>query len=116
MHLRVREAAASTLIQHRTSSRDGGKEAHAWRRVCKIYHNRSTKESFVNAQGSCDGYLQVSDACLSFSESQRLGGFANLQPPKKEPIGSSGWILEQVQADQVVIRQGNDTLQLSLGR
>ena len=33
-----------------------------------------------------------------------------------EPIGSSGWILEQVQADQVVIRQGNDTLQLSLGR
>ena len=33
-----------------------------------------------------------------------------------EPIGSSGWILEQVQADRVVIRQGNDTLQLSLGR
>ena len=33
-----------------------------------------------------------------------------------EPIGSSGWILEQVQADQVVIRQGSDTLQLSLGR
>ena len=33
-----------------------------------------------------------------------------------EPIGSSGWILEQVEADQVVIRQGNDTLQLSLGR
>jgi hypothetical protein len=33
-----------------------------------------------------------------------------------EPIGSSGWMLEQVQADRVVIRQGNDTLQLSLGR
>ena len=33
-----------------------------------------------------------------------------------EPIGSSGWILEQVQADRVVIRQGSDTLQLSLGR
>ena len=33
-----------------------------------------------------------------------------------EPIGSSGWILEQVQADRVVIRQGKDTLQLSLGR
>ena len=33
-----------------------------------------------------------------------------------EPIGSSGWILEKVQADRVVIRQGNDTLQLSLGR
>ena len=33
-----------------------------------------------------------------------------------EPIGSSGWILEQVQTDRVVIRQGNDTLQLSLGR
>ena len=33
-----------------------------------------------------------------------------------EPIGSSGWSLEQVQADRVVIRQGNDTLQLSLGR
>ena len=33
-----------------------------------------------------------------------------------EPIGSSGWILKQVQADRVVIRQGNDTLQLSLGR
>ena len=33
-----------------------------------------------------------------------------------EPIGSSGWILEQVKADRVVIRQGNDTLQLSLGR
>ena len=33
-----------------------------------------------------------------------------------EPIGSSSWILEQVQADRVVIRQGKDTLQLSLGR
>ena len=33
-----------------------------------------------------------------------------------EPIGSSGWILEQVQADRVVIRQGSNTLQLSLGR
>ena len=33
-----------------------------------------------------------------------------------EPIGSSGWILEHVQADQVVIRNGSDTLQLSLGR
>ena len=33
-----------------------------------------------------------------------------------EPIGSSGWILEQVQADRAVIRQGNETLQLSLGR
>ena len=33
-----------------------------------------------------------------------------------EPIGSSGWILEQVQADRVVIRQGNDTLPPSLGR
>ena len=33
-----------------------------------------------------------------------------------KPIGSSGWILEEVQADRVVIRQGSDTLQLSLGR
>ena len=33
-----------------------------------------------------------------------------------EPIGSNGWILEQVQARSVVIRQGSDTLQLSLGR
>ena len=33
-----------------------------------------------------------------------------------EPIGSSGWVLEQVQGDQVVIRQGSNTLQLSLGR
>ena len=43
-------------------------------------------------------------------------GGNSLSTGEGEPIGSSGWILEQVQADQVVIRNGSDTLQLSLGR
>jgi len=43
-------------------------------------------------------------------------GGNSLNAGEGEPIGSSGWILETVEADQVVIRQGNDTLQLSLGR
>ena len=43
-------------------------------------------------------------------------GGNSLSTGEGEPIGSSGWILEHVQADQVVIRKGSDTLQLSLGR
>ena len=43
------------------------------------------------------------------------GGNA-LNAGEGEPIGSSGWTLEQVDTDQVVIRQGKETLQLSLGR
>ena len=43
-------------------------------------------------------------------------GGNSLSTGEGEPIGSSGWVLEQVQGDQVVIRQGSNTLQLSLGR
>jgi hypothetical protein len=43
-------------------------------------------------------------------------GGNSLSTGEGEPIGSSGWVLEQVQGDQVVIRQGSNSLQLSLGR